>query len=172
MGRKEIQIRKMTEFVITVKGMGTLKIRALNYMDTQSGSKFKRLRMEKGSSSRAQVNMINNPFDEDVVNEKRDNSDKLSPALSNLVQQEVNKILKGKQPALEQVNFAHISNFIGNIYSNFNYASDFSYECWVVDTGATSHVCFYKEKFLVLKPPSKRIVIHLPDGNVKLLNKY
>lgn len=45
--------------------------------------------------------------------EKEGGGAKLSPTLSDLVQCEVSRILKGEQP--EQVNFAHISDFAGNI---------------------------------------------------------
>lgn len=50
--------------------------------------------------------------------EKKGNRTQLSPVLSDLMQWEVNKILKNEHSGVEQVNFAHILNFAGNIYSD------------------------------------------------------
>lgn len=57
-------------------------------------------------------------MEEDHMMEKKGNGTKLSPALTDLVQREVNKILKGEQ--YEQVNFTHILEFASNICSNLN----------------------------------------------------
>lgn len=49
------------------------------------------------------------------MTDKKGNSARLSLGLSELVQQEVNKILKGEQSVTGQVNFAHIADFAGDI---------------------------------------------------------
>lgn len=81
---------------------------------------FKQLRKEKGNTSNAHLNLANSPFEEGDMADKKGNGTRLSPTLSpgllELVQQEVNKIMKGEQSGAEQVNFRHIPKFAGNIY--------------------------------------------------------
>lgn len=66
---------------------------------------FKQLRNKKGNSSKAHINLAKSPLKDNQVTDKKGNGTKLSPALSELVQREVNKILKGEQSRVEQVNF-------------------------------------------------------------------
>lgn len=54
---------------------------------------FKQLRKEKGSTSKVQVHLANNPLEEGHMIDKKGNGTILSPVISELVQQEVNKIL-------------------------------------------------------------------------------
>lgn len=118
---------------------------------------FKQLRKENNSSSRTQANMVSNPLDENIFAARRESSTKLSPVLYDLVQQEVNKILKGKQTTTKEVNFAHISEFAGK--------TD-------LDTGATSHICAFRDNFKFLKYLNKKVIIHLPNGSAKTVNEY
>lgn len=60
--------------------------------------------------------MANNPFEEGNEGRKELTVSKWSPTMIELIQQEVNKILKGKQTVeSEQVNFAQVADFTGNI---------------------------------------------------------
>lgn len=104
--------------------------------------------------------------------EKKGNGTMLSPVLSYLVQREVSKFLKNEQLGTEQVKFAHIPEFACNFCSNLNNASNITSECWIIDTGATSHVCACEKKFKILKTLDKTIVIHMFDGSIKIVNKY
>ncbi|KAF7836291.1 uncharacterized protein G2W53_011150 [Senna tora] len=78
--------------------------------------------------------------------------------------QELTKIVKGKTEQ-QHVNFANLGEFAGKIgkenFSSFNNTS------WVVDTGASSHVCCNKELLINLRTLEQEIPVHLPDGSMK-----
>lgn len=98
--------------------------------------------------------------------EKKGGGTKVSPTLSDMVKHEVNRILKGEQP--EQVNFAHVSDFCFNLNVN----SSMPNTCWIIDTGATTHICAYYEHFVNFKDLGKEIKIYMPNGNVRTTRKY
>lgn len=88
----------------------------------------------------------------------------ISHALSDLVQQEVNRILKGQQS--ERVNFAHILESAGNICFGINIDSSLPNTC------ATCQVCTNCEFFENLNDLKKEIRIYMPDGNIKTASEY
>ncbi|KAF7826368.1 Cysteine-rich RLK (receptor-like protein kinase) 8 [Senna tora] len=78
--------------------------------------------------------------------------------LSMLVK-ELSKAMKGG--ASEFVNFAQLGNFAGNMNnSNKNYRNS-----WIVDTGASSHICYQKSIMHDIKPLPKTLKMHLPTGH-------
>ncbi|KAF7843553.1 Retrovirus-related Pol polyprotein from transposon TNT 1-94 [Senna tora] len=78
--------------------------------------------------------------------------------LSMLVK-ELSKAMKGG--ASESVNFAQLGNFAGNMNdSNKNYRNS-----WIVDTGASSHICYKKSIMHDIKPLPKTLKMHLPTGH-------
>ncbi|KAF7803191.1 uncharacterized protein G2W53_042302 [Senna tora] len=80
--------------------------------------------------------------------------------------QEIAKVVKNK--AEEQVNFANIGEFAGKISNSYSYIID--NECWIIDTGASSHICSNKHLMTDLKFLKNTIPVHLPDGYVKNVN--
>lgn len=112
--------------------------------------------------------MASNPFEELGAEEKKELFTKWSPSLESLVQQEVSKILRNKQAAsAEIVNFAQMKDYDGNIaLKPFSLFEKFL-NLGIVDTWATNHICAVQSLFVNLKPLSKRILIHLPDGTTK-----
>lgn len=81
--------------------------------------------------------MANNPLEEERMLEKKGGGTKLSPALSDLVQCAVSRILKGEQS--ERINFGQISEFADNISLDYNIDSGMPNNFWVVNTGVTCH---------------------------------
>ncbi|KAL0431495.1 UNVERIFIED_CONTAM: Retrovirus-related Pol polyprotein from transposon RE2 [Sesamum radiatum] len=74
------------------------------------------------------------------------------------------KLLKGSIQQEEQVNFAQSDDFAGKQYafvSHEQYVIDF----WIVDTGATNHMCANPQLLHDITPLSHPIFIHLPDGS-------
>lgn len=51
----------------------------------------------------------------------------------------------------EQINFGHFLEFASNICPNLYIASENTGIYWIIDTGATSHVCDYKKGSSFLK---------------------
>lgn len=54
-----------------------------------------------------------------------------------------------------------IIDYDGNVFSN-NKFIDKTY--WFIDSGASSHIYFYKDLFIVLKPITNKFVVVFPDG--------
>lgn len=90
---------------------------------------------------------MSSPLDEGGFSIGKNCFVKLSHALFDLVQQEVNKLLKGKQFATKQVNFFHIHEFASKTDLNMFCSLDSLSACWIIDTGATSHICAYENNF-------------------------
>lgn len=64
------------------------------------------------------------------------------------------------------MNFAQLDEFAGNV-SKVIFDCGSSLSRWIMDTGATNHICEVKDKFVCLKPLTKPILIHLRDGTTK-----
>ncbi|KAF7824142.1 uncharacterized protein G2W53_022286 [Senna tora] len=78
--------------------------------------------------------------------------------------QELTKIVREKGEE-QHVNFVNLGEFAGNLGKN-NY-SLYTDTAWVVDTGASSHMCFNKELFINIKILEQPIPVHLPDGSTQ-----
>lgn len=67
----------------------------------------------------------------------------LASMVSHLIKQEMGKYLKGKQQE-EHVSYANQVDFAGN--SILKFVTDcympLNYDCWILDTGASSHMSF------------------------------
>lgn len=137
---------------------------------------YKQLKKDKATlGGKGYANLVNNASEEGNESRKDSTTAKWGPAMTELIQQEVNQILKGKQQAseAEQVNFAQISDFAGNISNSnfFSYANDI-HSCWIVDTGDTNHICEVEGLLENLKPLANKILIHLPDDSTKNVQSH
>ncbi|KAF7830214.1 Retrovirus-related Pol polyprotein from transposon TNT 1-94 [Senna tora] len=79
--------------------------------------------------------------------------------LSMLVK-ELAKVMKAG--GSESVNFAQLGNFAGNFHHN---SLEFYKDIWIIDTGASSHICCQRSLMHDLKPLSETLKIHLPTGH-------
>ncbi|KAF7832205.1 uncharacterized protein G2W53_014538 [Senna tora] len=78
--------------------------------------------------------------------------------------QELTKAVRGK-PEEQHVNFANLGEFAGTSGKiNYTPPTDTS---WIVDTGASSHMCFNKNLLINLRVLESVIPVHLPDGSVQ-----
>ncbi|KAF7830422.1 uncharacterized protein G2W53_012755 [Senna tora] len=78
--------------------------------------------------------------------------------------QGLTKIVKGK-PEEQHVNFVNLGEFAGK--TGKSEYDPLTNTHWIVDTGASSHMCFNKDLLINLKPLNKAIPVHLPDGSVQ-----
>lgn len=87
--------------------------------------------------------------------------------MTKFIQQEISRILKNKQVGGEQVNFSQLETVAGNTNSKRPFFINESSSHWILDTGATTHICATRNLFHILKPLPNEILIHLPDGKTK-----
>ncbi|KAF7840478.1 uncharacterized protein G2W53_002776 [Senna tora] len=78
--------------------------------------------------------------------------------------QELTKIVKEKNEE-QHVNFVNLGEFAGK--SGQNECTLLTDTTWVVDTGASSHMCFNKEILINLRSLEQPIPVHLSDGSVQ-----
>ncbi|KAK4410398.1 Retrovirus-related Pol polyprotein from transposon RE2 [Sesamum angolense] len=77
------------------------------------------------------------------------------------------KLMKGQLPATTtdplQINFAQGEDFAGIGASRDSFINDFG--SWIVDTGATNHMCTDSSLFTHTHTLINKSVVHLPDGS-------
>ncbi|KAF7810093.1 uncharacterized protein G2W53_036836 [Senna tora] len=78
--------------------------------------------------------------------------------------QELTKIVKGK-PEDQHVNFANLGEFAGTS-GKIEYTLPTN-TSWIVDTGASSHMCCNKRLLINLRVLENSIHVHLPDGTMQ-----
>ncbi|KAF7803654.1 Retrovirus-related Pol polyprotein from transposon TNT 1-94 [Senna tora] len=91
----------------------------------------------------------------------------LASMVSQIIKQEMGKYLKEKETE-EHTNFASLVNFAGNAQSG-NFLS-LNHGSWILDTGASSHICSninLMQHTTSLRPP---IHVHLPDSTTKIVH--
>lgn len=104
----------------------------------------------------------------------RDGSLSMEPnnKIQEIIQNEMRKLLKGKNTADgTMVNLAHFNDFADTTIHNFafNILSLLEHESWIVDMGASSHMCC-DMKLIEQPEPTKAITpVHLPDGSIKIV---
>ncbi|KAH7566308.1 hypothetical protein JRO89_XS08G0135500 [Xanthoceras sorbifolium] len=89
----------------------------------------------------------------------------------NLIQQELLKMMKRKSPIANMVNFAHLDEYAGKtLIPEFHYALStvniLGSSTWIVDTGASIHVCANISLLTKPKAMNQRTPVFLPDGSV------
>ncbi|KAL0408279.1 UNVERIFIED_CONTAM: hypothetical protein Sradi_1762300, partial [Sesamum radiatum] len=77
---------------------------------------------------------------------------------------ELIKIMKENIPQQDplQVNFAHGDEFAGT--SALTTSSKNAFGSWIIDTGATNHMCAYPSLLTQNSSPIHKSLVHLPDG--------
>ncbi|KAF7835230.1 uncharacterized protein G2W53_010089 [Senna tora] len=73
--------------------------------------------------------------------------------ISQIVRQEIQKAKE------ERVNVAYLGDFTGNISTKLNTRNE-----WIIDTGASNHICHNKSLMQNVRKLDKPINIHLPNG--------
>lgn len=83
-----------------------------------------------------------------------------------MVKQEVAKVLKSTQSNKEgrtRMNFIHTPEYAG--MASFSKNKAVRKTSWIVDTGASSHICTNPDFFVKLKFLKTPISVNLPNGN-------
>ncbi|KAL0424418.1 UNVERIFIED_CONTAM: hypothetical protein Sradi_0976600 [Sesamum radiatum] len=87
--------------------------------------------------------------------------------------QELIRLMKGEGGQGKQIqndplhgNFAQMDDFAGKNCA-FTSLSNNVLDSWIVDTGATNHMCAHKHNLQHTSIPSHAISVHLPDGNTQ-----
>lgn len=93
-----------------------------------------------------------------------------SPNITNLIQQELLKLLKRRM--VDEANCTEFTGFAGNIVANSSSSLMHNkFVTWLVDTSATSYICFDQTILQNLKCLSKHYLVYLPDSFVKEVTK-
>lgn len=132
---------------------------------------YKRLKKDK-AATKGYANIVSNINSYDAEGGTYERKEALTTkCMAEIIQQEVTKILISKQPAgIEQVNFAQLDDFAGNTFKSASQNDEFPK--WIIDTGATNHICAVRNLFIALKPLDKKFLIHLPDRNTKTVQYF
>ncbi|KAF7815825.1 uncharacterized protein G2W53_029794 [Senna tora] len=132
--------------------------------------RFKEMREKIGTGQKKQmVNLTNEAVADTPVNQEGESNAKGD--LSNMVaylMKEVQKLSKNKAPKEEHVNFVNLHDFAGNILTKTN--AKISGNTWIIDTGATSHMCSNASLMNNLRTLAHPRIVHLPDKSKKRIN--
>lgn len=120
------------------------------------------LKIKKEKKMGRQINMADT-----ITDQEKSGSSKHQDWMVDLIKQEVTKALKGTQLTKEggsNVNFILTTEYAGMV--NFPKSKPDLKESWIVDTGASSHICINHKSFIVLNALEAPIFVNLPNGTV------
>ncbi|KAF7821898.1 Retrovirus-related Pol polyprotein from transposon TNT 1-94 [Senna tora] len=128
------------------------------------------IKKEKGTGGKKAVaNMAEAEISQEGSKGKQ--GEDLASMVSLLIKQEMGKLLKAKQTD-EHVNYANLMDFAGN---NSNSASDCNmpsiHGCWIIDTGASSHMSSDFNLMKLVTSVNPPIKVHLPDSSTKVVTQ-
>ncbi|KAL0447979.1 UNVERIFIED_CONTAM: hypothetical protein Slati_1925800 [Sesamum latifolium] len=88
-----------------------------------------------------------------------------------MIQRELQKLMKGKGSYEENaLNYAHVMDFAGiNPILALNSVDSMKCGSWIIDTGASTHMCTDLNFFSYTKPVLKLTKIMFPDGTTKMV---
>lgn len=98
------------------------------------------------------------------------------------LQQKLDKIKEKVQNDGHTVNFTQVDEFAGTLsalqstttafHATFDTLERLKLGTWIIDTGATTHVCADPEQFIKLSSTPYPILVNLPDGSIKYVTQY
>ncbi|XP_074304290.1 uncharacterized protein LOC141638672 [Silene latifolia] len=94
--------------------------------------------------------------------------------LAQAVAQELARIWKVKQPMYENTSSTNMNmNFAGTCIASLVQTTDILNDnnLWIIDTGATDHMCTNLSAFIDMRTLNEPIFISLPDGRMKLVDQ-
>ncbi|KAF7814212.1 uncharacterized protein G2W53_028181 [Senna tora] len=129
---------------------------------------FKELREKRAGKKPVAAVAQDSSTKDTPITQESDLSSKgeLANAISYLLK-EVQRLGKGKASSSkdEQVNFANLYDFAGKALNQNLFK--FTYDHWIIDTGATTHMCCNKDLMFDLELITKNRTVHLPDKSTK-----
>ncbi|XP_010267875.1 PREDICTED: uncharacterized protein LOC104604981 [Nelumbo nucifera] len=129
----------------------------------------------KMTGGRNVANMADNPLDANM-DQAVSKATYQNLSLAEMIQLELSKMMKGKARIDNNlVNFAHIGDLEGNNPTcafHFALHSFDNLDCgtWIVDTGASNHMCIDNKLIRKPKPVTQITQVFLPNGFVKLVH--
>ncbi|KAF7823637.1 retroelement pol polyprotein-like [Senna tora] len=102
------------------------------------------------------ANVADSPL-EDPSTEKTEQGNQM--AVLSMLMKELTKAMKGG--STESVSFAQLGNFAGNTNNSMKTCQ----YAWIIDTGASSHICHTKLLMHNVKTLNKPLKMHLPTGH-------
>ncbi|KAK9166820.1 hypothetical protein Scep_002011 [Stephania cephalantha] len=114
--------------------------------------------------------MMESPMD--IVGEGIQNCDDIQANIATMIEQGIAKFLKGKRLATGDVsntmNMTHLHCFEGTLLNHsFSSNAVINSATWIIDTGASNHMCTNLALLQNFFIPSKHTPVYLPDGTVK-----
>lgn len=111
-------------------------------------------------------------LDEDQMNEIRKND---ATSIADIVKMEVQRALREKtlMDMENKVNFTHNKEYAGmSFYYSFFAKLDYLKPgTWIIDTGASNHICADIKLMTKIRTTTQPIHVYLPDGTTKPVNK-
>ncbi|KAL2251559.1 UNVERIFIED_CONTAM: hypothetical protein Sindi_2278200, partial [Sesamum indicum] len=99
-----------------------------------------------------------------VVETKGTITGEMIPNIADIVRTEMKKLMHDETPLDPlQVHYAQLENFAGNTLSSDSIISS----SWIVDGGATNHICAYIRLFCIYDKLANPLLIHLPNGHTQ-----
>ncbi|KAL0404241.1 UNVERIFIED_CONTAM: hypothetical protein Sradi_2064900 [Sesamum radiatum] len=89
--------------------------------------------------------------------------------VADFLKSELRKLMKEEDVSLDplQINFVHMEDFVGKV----SCPSSIKSTSWIIDTGATKHICSDIKRFVSYSEPVYQAFINLSDGSKQLI-KY
>ncbi|KAF2293183.1 hypothetical protein GH714_038775 [Hevea brasiliensis] len=110
-------------------------------------------------------------MDVDILDPSTSITVELNANISSIIQQELAKYMKGKM-IMDSSTVANFSNFAGNEPTKCLLSGNGkSFGTWIVDTGATSHICSDISLFSHTYSPNFPSPVYLPDGTKQFVKK-
>ncbi|KAK9143019.1 hypothetical protein Syun_012419 [Stephania yunnanensis] len=126
---------------------------------------------QMSNNSKSFVNLMESPLD--VQDAGSPQFEDFQSNIAAMIQQGIENFMKGKSVsdagASTHVNSA-ISDFTGSSYKIFSSScSSFNSDAWIVDSGATNHMCTSYDLLANVTVLTKPVMVCLPDGLLKRL---
>lgn len=94
------------------------------------------------------------------------NLDQDTSSIAEIVQMEIQKFMKGKSPTTEENPITANTSFFASDFAGITTATSPSIS-WIVDSGASSHMCGRKDFLIDCAAPKATRNVYLPDGTSK-----
>ncbi|KAL2240723.1 UNVERIFIED_CONTAM: hypothetical protein Sindi_0713500 [Sesamum indicum] len=138
---------------------GIWTIRASGYMVYRTGIKMGERRKKVMGKGRGYSAMVSDDSIKKSVEGNYSN-------ITELIRQEMKKFMLGETPSDPlQVNFAQLDNFAGSCANSASLISS----TWIIDSGATNHICADARLFCSYAELSNTLTIHLPNGHSQIV---
>ncbi|KAL0360335.1 UNVERIFIED_CONTAM: hypothetical protein Sradi_3718000 [Sesamum radiatum] len=156
--KKPYVIRKICFVRIVVK-QGMLRTHVFNSMECLSGFKSLSHKKRRGDTSR--------PFAANIDEKSVTTGTTTTPTMAELMTNLINLMQKGNLPSDPITNYANYAHYDEEFAGKVSNLTKIDLSCWIIDSGATNHICANITFFKSYSKPLHPQFIHLPDGSKK-----